>query len=308
METRVLSGKEVAAELDKRTAQTAAGLTASGIIPTLAVIRVGERSDDLAYERSLLKRADKLGIRVLQQVFDVTVTEESVRKTIKTLNADPAVHGILLFRPLPQALNEAELIETIAPSKDVDGVTSASAAGVFLGNDRGFPPCTPDAVMRILDYFDIAVAGKKAAVVGRSTVVGRPLAMMLMRQNATVTICHTKTPDLAAETRRSDILVACAGHIGTIRAEHLRTADDADRQKVTDCGTDGQSASDRGNDGQVVIDVGINMTEDGRMTGDCLAGDMDGRAAAYTPVPGGVGSVTVSVLMSHVVEACSCLA
>ncbi|MBQ0059868.1 MAG: bifunctional 5,10-methylene-tetrahydrofolate dehydrogenase/5,10-methylene-tetrahydrofolate cyclohydrolase, partial [Lachnospiraceae bacterium] len=209
METQLLKGKPVADAMDQKTIEDVSKLKDAGITPCLAVLRVGEKKDDIAYERSILKRAEKLGIAILSKVLTVESSQEEVKQCIISINEDASVHGILMFLPLPAHLDEKELVETICPEKDMDGVTSISKAGLYSGSHVGYPPCTPDGIMRILEFYEKDVAGKHVAVVGRSLVTGKPMAMMLLEKNATVSICHSRTPDLGAITRQADMVVVC---------------------------------------------------------------------------------------------------
>ena len=249
-------------------------LKKKGIIPKLAVVRVGEREDDLSYERGLLKRFDAVLVSVESVVFPVDVTQEELEEGIKRLNEDDSVHGILVFRPLPKHLNEEVIKELVTPMKDVDCMGSANTAHVFAQDGKGHAPCTPQAVIEMLDFYGYDLTGKKAVVVGRSMVVGKPLAQMLLKKNATVTICHTKTKELQQEVKAADFVFACAGVAKMLDASYIR-------------------------EGQVVIDVGINML-DGKLCGDVDYDSVSQIAAAVTPVPGGVGTVTTSVLLKHV--------
>ena len=249
-------------------------LKKKGIEPKLAVVRVGEREDDLSYERGLLKRFDAVGALVESVVFPVDVTQEELEAGIKKLNEDDSVHGILVFRPLPKHLNEEVIKEMVAEMKDVDCMGSANTAHVFAQDGKGHAPCTPQAVIEMLDFYGYDLTGKKAVVVGRSMVVGKPLAQMLLKKNATVTICHTKTADLRAEVKAADFVFACAGVAKMLDASYI-------------------------SEGQVVIDVGINML-DGKLCGDVDYESVSEVAEAVTPVPGGVGTVTTSVLLKHV--------
>lgn len=249
-------------------------LKKKGIEPKLAVVRVGEREDDLSYERGLLKRFDAVGALVESVVFPVDVTQEELEAGIKRLNEDDKVHGILVFRPLPKHLDEEVIKEMVAPMKDVDCMGSANTAHVFAQDGKGHAPCTPQAVIEMLDFYGYDLTGKKAVVVGRSMVVGKPLAQMLLKKNATVTICHTKTADLRAEVKAADFVFACAGVAKMLDASYV-------------------------SEGQVVIDVGINVL-DGKLCGDVDYETVSEIAAAATPVPGGVGTVTTSVLLKHV--------
>lgn len=249
-------------------------LKKKGIEPKLAVVRVGEREDDLSYERGLLKRFEAVGASVESVVFPVDVTQEELEEGIKRLNEDNSVHGILVFRPLPKHLNEEVIKELVTQVKDVDCMGSANTAHVFAQDGKGHAPCTPQAVIEMLDFYGYDLTGKKAVVVGRSMVVGKPLAQMLLKKNATVTICHTKTNELQQEVKAADFVFACAGVAKMLDASYIR-------------------------EGQVVIDVGINML-DGKLCGDVDYDSVSEIAAAVTPVPGGVGTVTTSVLLKHV--------
>ncbi len=273
-----LLGKEVNAQLNERIKADVAALKEKGIDPTLGIIRVGEREDDLSYERGATKRCETLGVAYKKYVLPVEAAEEDVLRVIDEVNKDPKIHGVLLFRPLPKHLNEEKIINALAPEKDVDGITDGSLAGVFAGKALGYAPCTPSACMEILDHYGIDPTGKKCVVIGRSLVVGKPVAMMLLKKNGTVTICHTKTQDMPSVVKEADIVIVAAGRAGVVGGEYLRA-------------------------GQVVIDVGINMGEDGKLCGDVNYAEAEPVVDAITPVPGGVGSVTTSVLLSHVVDA-----
>jgi methylenetetrahydrofolate dehydrogenase (NADP+)/methenyltetrahydrofolate cyclohydrolase len=273
-----LLGKEVTASMNEKIKAKAALLQEKGITPTLGIIRVGEREDDLSYERGAVKRCETLGVAYKKYLLGEDVSEDELLRTIEEVNKDDAINGVLLFRPLPKHLNEDRIINALDPAKDVDGITDASIAGVFSGKQQGFAPCTPQACMEILDYYGIECTGKKAVVVGRSLVVGKPVAMMLLKKNATVTICHTKTVDMPSVVKAADIVIVAAGRAGVVDASYLRQ-------------------------GQVVIDVGINVNEAGKLCGDVKYNEAEEIVDAITPVPGGVGSVTTSVLVGHVVEA-----
>ena len=250
-------------------------LKEKGIIPKLAVVRVGAREDDLSYERGIYKRFEGMGAKVETMELPLDAAQEELEQVILKLNQDETVHGVLMFRPLPKTLDEIKIKSLLAEEKDVDCLTSANDAHLFAGDKKGYPPCTPQAVMEILNHYDIDLTGKKVTVVGRSMVVGKPAAMLLLSKNATVTICHTKTVNLQEECRKADIIVACAGVPKMITSEFVR-------------------------EGQVVIDVGIHVVD------DKLCGDVDYESVfeivdAITPVPGGVGSVTTTVLLKHTV-------
>ena len=275
---RQLLGKEVNASLNERIKQEVTALQEKGIFPKLAIVRVGEKESDISYEKGATKRCETLGVVCEKYVLPEDVAEEELLKVIDALNEDVSVHGVLLFRPLPKHLNEDRIINALDPQKDVDGITDGSLAGVFAGKELGFAPCTAQACMEILDHYGMDCTGKKAVVIGRSLVVGRPAAMMLMHKNATVTICHTRTTDMEQIVREADIVVVAAGKPGVVGATYFTS-------------------------GQTVLDVGIHVNAEGKLCGDVNYEEAEGVVEAITPVPGGVGAVTTSVLVSHVVEA-----
>lgn len=273
-----LLGKEVTAALNERIKAKVAELKEKGVNPTLGIIRVGENESDISYERGATKRCETLGVACEKILLPADVTQEELLKVIDEVNKNDKIHGVLLFRPLPKHLDQNLIENALDPAKDVDCMTDGSMSGVFTGKAVGFPPCTPQACMEILDHYGINCTGKKAVVIGRSLVVGKPAAMMLVKKNATVTICHTKTVDMPAAAREADILIVAAGRAGVVGAEYVKP-------------------------GQVVIDVGINVNAEGKLCGDVDYAAVEPIVDAITPVPGGVGSVTTSVLVSHVVEA-----
>ena len=281
-----LLGKEVTAALNERIKAKVAQLEEKGVKPTLGIIRVGENESDISYERGATKRCETLGVACEKILLPADVSQEELLKVIDDVNKNDAIHGVLLFRPLPKHLNQSVIENALDPAKDVDCMTHLSLAGVFEGKPLGFPPCTPQACMEILDYYGIDCKGKNAVVIGRSLVVGKPAAMMLMGKNATVTVCHTKTVDVPAIAREADILISCAGVLNSLTKEYVRP-------------------------GQVVIDVSINWDPEkinkkggkGAIAGDAVFDEVEPIVEAITPVPGGVGSVTTSVLVGHVVEA-----
>lgn len=275
---RQLLGKEVTAVLNEKIKKNAEELKKNGILPKLAFVRVGERPDDLSYERGAAKRCETLGVSYEKYVLDADCTQEELLNVIEDLNQDEMVHGILMFRPLPGHLKEEEIVAAMDPAKDVDGITSGSMAGVFMGTEQGFAPCTAQACMEILDHYDIDCTGKKAVVIGRSLVVGKPAAMMLLQKNATVTICHTRTENMPEVVKEADIVVVAAGKPGIIDGSYF-------------------------SEGQIILDVGIHVNEEGKLCGDVLYEAAEPVVDSITPVPGGVGSVTTSVLVGHVVEA-----
>ena len=275
----LLKGLPVAKALTERIAGEVVDLKAQGIAPTLAIVRVGERADDLSYERGALKRCEATGIAVRKYVLPANCTQGDLLRVIAEVNGDAAIHGCLMFRPLPKHLDEPAACAALDPAKDVDCITERSLFGVFANQRMGFPPCTAEACVALLDHYGYELTGADVCVVGRSLVIGKPVAMMLQARNATVTMCHTRTRDLAACCRRADILVVAAGHAGTIAADAVRA-------------------------GQVVVDVGINWDEAaGKLCGDVAFDEVEPLVAAITPVPGGVGSVTTAILAKHVVEA-----
>lgn len=275
----ILKGAPVTAALNEKMTRKVEELKGKGVNPTLAILRVGQRPDDLSYETGAMKRCAAVGVEVKSVVLPADVSQEDFDAALTALNEDDSVHGILMFRPLPKHLDNEKARQMLNPAKDIDGCTDGSLAGVFTNTKVGFAPCTAQAAIEILDYYGIDCTGKKAAVIGRSLVVGRPVSMMLMHKNATVTTCHTKTVDMRSITREADILIVCAGQMESIGAEYVK-------------------------EGQTIIDVGIGWNEEkGKLCGDVKYDEAEPVVGAITPVPGGVGTVTTSVLVSHVVEA-----
>ena len=274
----ILKGAPVVAAMNEANAIRCAALKANGIIPTLAVVRVGTREDDLSYERGVMTRCGKVGVAVRQYLLPADAAQEQLLEVIAGINADPAIHGCLLFRPLPKQFDDRTIRAALSPEKDIDGITDGSLAGVFTNTAIGYPPCTAQACLEILRYYDLPLSGKRAVVVGRSLVVGKPAAMMLDRQNATVTLCNSRTQNLPALCKEADILVVAMGKMGFIGGDCLR-------------------------EGQVVVDVGIHVNAEGKLCGDVRFAEAEPVVGAITPVPGGVGTVTTSVLVSHVVDA-----
>lgn len=271
-------GKEVVAKMEAQLAPFTDDLRSKGIDPCLAIVRVGERPDDLSYERGAMKRMANMNVTVKNVVLPEDVDQATLERTFRAANEDEHVHGILLFQPLPKHLDVEPLKQMINPLKDVDGMSPVNAAKVFAGDKTGFAPCTPAAVMEILAQCGVTLHGKRVTIVGRSMVVGKPLAMLMLGQHATPVICHSKTSDLAAHCREADILVACAGKARMI-------------------------TSDMTTNGQVVVDVGINMDENGKLCGDVDYDAVAPRASMITPVPGGVGTVTTALLGKHTIQA-----
>lgn len=249
-----------------------------GPLPHLAIIRVGERPDDCSYERGAVKKMDKVGVRCTTYTFDADIDNETFQAEFDKINENPDIDGILMLRPLPKQLDEKQIENKIDPRKDLDGISPLNLAKVYAGDESGYAPCTAEAVIEMLDYAGIDIKGKRVTVVGRSLVIGKPVSMLLMKRNATVTVCHTKTVDMAGTCKNAEILVAAAGSARMIKKEYVA-------------------------DGAVVIDVGINVDDEGNLCGDVDFDAISDIAAAATPVPGGVGSVTTSVLAKHLVKA-----
>ena len=282
-----LLGKEVNEALVASLQTRTAALREKGITPCLGIVRLGENPSDLSYEKGATKRAEEVGVAIKNYILPEATTKEELLAVIDGINADDSVHGVLMFRPLPKHLkaDQDEICNRLDPKKDVDSMTHMSNAGVFEGQDLGYAPCTPAACMEILDHYGIDCKGKNAVVIGRSLVVGKPAAMMLMAKNATVTICHTRTVNTAEICRNADIIVSAAGVLNSLTKDYVR-------------------------EGQVVIDVSMNWNPEkitskgkGGMSGDAIFDEVEPIVGAITPVPGGVGAVTTSVLMKHVVEA-----
>jgi len=253
-------------------------LRKTGVHPCLAIVRTGESEDDLSYERSATKRLESLGIAVCGISFPKDVDQKILLSEIENINNDIKIHGCLILRPLPPHMNDSLVRSALIPQKDVDGITDGSLSAIFSGSGNGFAPCTAEACIEVLNHYGIEVQGKNVVVLGRSLVVGKPVAMMLLQKNATVTICHTKTENLAEVCRHADILVAAAGRQGLVTRDFL-------------------------NEKQVVLDVGIHVGADGKISGDVDFPTAETMVSAVTPVPGGVGAVTTAVLASHVVRA-----
>lgn len=272
---KVLKGAEVSAVLKEFVGEKLKELDR---VPKLAIVRVGEKPDDVSYEKGAKKKMASFGLEAVSYVYPEEIGDEEFQREFSAINQDPEVDGILLLRPLPKHINEAAIEEMIDPAKDLDGISPANIAKVFAGKEDGFAPCTAEAVVEMLDANGIAVEGKRIAIVGRSMVVGRPLSMLLMKKNGTVTICHTRTVDLEGTCRQAEILVAAAGKAKMIGAAHV-------------------------GEGAVVIDVGINVDEEGKLCGDVEFDAIQEKASMATPVPGGIGTVTTAVLAKHLVLA-----
>ena len=247
-------------------------------VPKLAIVRVGENPDDMSYERGATKKLKSFGLDVASYVFPQDISDEAFKKAFKDINEDDEVTGILLLRPLPHTINEKDIENMIDPKKDLDGISPINIAKVFAGDTTGFSPCTAEAVIEVLKAYDIELTGKRVIVVGRSMVVGKPVSMLLLKENATVTMTHTRTVDLKKTCSDAEIVVAAAGRAKMLNSDY--------------CGQDA-----------VMIDVGINVDENGKLCGDVDYATLDGKASAATPVPGGVGTVTTAVLAKHLIQA-----
>lgn len=275
---QLLTGKEVVAAMAEDMKGRVERLRLQGIEPTLAIVRVGERPDDLSYERTAIKRAAGLGIAIKQYVLESLAPEAALRATLQSINFDTTVHGCLMFRPLPSYMDEKALCDELTAAKDVDGISMTSLASVFTDGHQGFPPCTAQACVTMLDHYRIPLVGKHVVVIGRSLVIGKPVAMMLLRRNASVTICHSRTENLEAITKSADIVICATGRARAFGARYFSP-------------------------GQTVLDVGINFDAHGKLCGDVDFEEVEPIVGAITPVPGGIGSVTTSTTMEHTVRA-----
>lgn len=247
-------------------------------VPKLAIVRVGENPDDMSYERGATKKLKSFGLDMASYVFPQDISDEAFKKAFKDINEDDEVTGILLLRPLPHTINEKDIENMIDPKKDLDGISPINIAKVFAGDTTGFSPCTAEAVIEVLKAYDIELTGKRVTVVGRSMVVGKPVSMLLLKENATVTMTHTRTVDLKKTCSDAEIVIAAAGRAKMLNSDY--------------CGQDA-----------VMIDVGINVDENGKLCGDVDYATLDGKASAATPVPGGVGTITTAVLAKHLIQA-----
>lgn len=278
MSATVLEGPAVAEAISEDVIGRVRALAECGVTPCLAIMRVGERPDDLSYERGACKRAEVTGVAVRKLAFSEGATTDELVAAVQAVNADGDVHGLLILRPLPAHIDEERVCNALATHKDVDACSEQSLGAIFTGSGTGFAPCTAQACIEILDHYGIGVEGKRAVVIGRSLVIGKPLAMLLLERDATVTIAHSRTVELERLAREADIVVACVGRALMIGKPHVSA-------------------------GQTLIDVGINVNEDGALVGDVDFEAVIDVVDAVTPVPRGVGSVTTSVLMKHVVQA-----
>jgi methylenetetrahydrofolate dehydrogenase (NADP+)/methenyltetrahydrofolate cyclohydrolase len=276
MSAQLIDGVALSQKLRAEIASRAAALTAKGKQPGLAVILVGEDPASHVYVRNKVKACGDVGINSVLEKYEADMTEEALLKRIATLNADPAIHGILVQMPLPKHINPHKVIEAIATSKDVDGYSVLSAGELMTGLD-GFRPCTPYGCMKLIESTGVSLKGKHAVVIGRSNTVGKPMGLLLLQANATVTICHSATPDLGYHTRQADIVVAATGRRNTLTADMVKP-------------------------GAIVIDVGINRDENGKLCGDVDFAGIKDVASHITPVPGGVGPMTITMLLMNTIE------
>lgn len=279
METNIIKGKPVADNITENLIEEVKNLKNDGIEPSLAIVRVGENPDDMSYERGAMNRCGKIGIDVKNIILKSDVSEEDYINAIEDLNNDKSINGILCLRPLPKHIDENKVKYIIDAEKDVDCFNPINSAKLFEGDTDGYAPCTPEAVMKILKHYNVELSGKRAVVLGRSLIVGKPVSMMLMAQNATVTVCHSKTENLSDEAKKADVLIAAIGRAKMVDNSYVK-------------------------EGATVIDVGINVDECGNLCGDVDTESVLGIANMVTPVPAGVGSVTTSVLAEHVIRAC----
>lgn len=277
MTARIISGGPIAREVYAGLATRIASLRSKGVQPGLAAVEVGDNPASLVYIRNKVRACSAAGLHSEVHRLSHDCPESMVLERVRALNRNPRVHGIIVQLPLPSGFAGRRILQAIAPEKDVDGFGWRNL-GALLDGDPIFVPGTPLAVMTILDHAGIAIAGRRAAVVGRSTIVGKPLALLLLARNATVSVCHSKTPDLADYTRRADILVVAAGRPGLVTGDMV-------------------------GEGAAVIDVGINRTADGKLTGDVDFASVKEKASCITPVPGGVGPMTVAMLIANTVSA-----
>ena len=274
----LLKGKPVVDSMAEDIRARVATLEAAGITPTLALVRLGARPDDLSYERTAIKRAAGLGIATKRYEIAADASQAELAGVLRSINDDASVHGCLMFRPLPPSIEEKAMCDMLSAAKDVDGISLASLAAVFTDDGSGFPPCTAEACVKMLDHYEIPIEGKHVVVIGRSLVIGKPVSMMLLRRNATVTMCHSRTRDLAEICRTADIVICATGRARAYGSAYFRA-------------------------GQTVLDVGINFDAEGNLCGDVDFPEVEPVVAAITPVPGGIGTVTTSLTMEHAVAA-----
>ena len=275
----IIDGKALAAKIRGEVKEKVARLKERGVQPGLAVILAGEDPASKVYVRNKVKACEETGVRSVFIEVPASVTEEELTQRERALNADPAVHGILVQLPLPAHIDGARVLETVSPEKDVDGFHLHNL-GALVAGQPGIVPCTPAGVMRLIEHAGVKLAGKHAVVIGRSNIVGKPQALLLLAQHATVTICHSRTPDLGAITRQADVLVAAVGRANLVTAAMVKP-------------------------GACVIDVGVNRLPDGKLAGDVDFASVKAVAGSITPVPGGVGPMTIAMLLENCITAAS---
>ena len=277
MTAQVIDGNALSRQLRAEVAQRASALTARGHQPGLAVILVGDDPASAVYVRNKVKACEDSGVRSVFEKYDASLTEAALLDRIAALNADPTIHGILVQMPLPKHIDPHKVIEAIATTKDVDGY-SVLSAGELMAGLEGFRPCTPYGCMKLIESTGVSLKGKHAVVIGRSNTVGKPMALLLLQANATVTICHSGTPDLGYHTRQADVVVAAVGRRNTLTGDMVKP-------------------------GAIVIDVGINRNDEGKLCGDVDYASVSPVASHITPVPGGVGPMTITMLLVNTLEA-----
>ncbi|HRK37239.1 MAG TPA: bifunctional methylenetetrahydrofolate dehydrogenase/methenyltetrahydrofolate cyclohydrolase FolD [Burkholderiaceae bacterium] len=277
MTAQLIDGNALSRQTREQVSQRVAALKAKGITPGLAVVLVGDNPASQVYVRNKVKACEDTGMHSVLEKYDATMTEADLLARVEALNNDPTIHGILVQLPLPTHMDAQKVIETISPAKDVDGFHVASAGALMVGQP-GFWPCTPYGCMKMLESIGYNLRGKHAVVIGRSNIVGKPMALMLLQQNATVTICHSATPDLKAMTLQADVIVAAVGKRNVLTADMVKP-------------------------GAVVLDVGMNRNDEGKLCGDVDFAGVKEVASYITPVPGGVGPMTITMLMVNTLEA-----
>lgn len=273
-----LKGKPIFEKIDDWTVRHKLILNKAGVDPKLGIIRLGNREDDLSYEKSVIRKCEKLGLECEVFAFPRDIAESSFLEEVKNINVDINVHGILMFRPLPEQLDYDKVLACFDPSKDIDGMLPENLGHVLAGNVAGFAPCTSEAVVELLKFYDVPLEGANIAVVNNSNVVGKPLSMMLSNAFATPIVCHHKTKDLKEVMKKSDVVVSAVGKARIFDQDHFSS-------------------------GQFLVDVGINVDDDGKLCGDIDYDDVLGHSAGVTPVPGGIGGITTSLLLRNVVKA-----
>jgi len=277
MTAQLIDGNALSKQLRTEVATRAQALKAQGVIPGLAVVLVGDNAASQVYVRNKVKACQDSGLHSVLEKYEATLTEDDLLARVEALNNDPTIHGILVQLPLPAHIDAQKVIEAISPAKDVDGFHIASAGALMTGMP-GFWPCTPYGCMKMLESIDYELRGKHAVVIGRSNIVGKPMALMLLQQDATVTICHSRTKDLKAQTLQADLIVAAVGRRNILTADMVKP-------------------------GAVVLDVGMNRNEEGKLCGDVDFAGVSQVASHITPVPGGVGPMTITMLLVNTLQA-----